>query len=230
MNSLPENTHLRGTWLVWIWSNKLNCCLFNLSKATKYKHNNGEVRQTVILPLKLILSVSINKVVLVESTHLQSIPIFTGTFKVAFACCNCIVADVENFYLCSRFRSRPTASSVNEPLMNQHQESRTRFYWHGDNVINKFHHCVTMLCWNKALWLDVASHATNFSQSECFISEYSSYAEICFWHRLPNVTSESITECVICTNLIYRDFSNFWTLVEGPSCCRQSTWPPIVLF
>ena len=41
----------------------------------------------------------------------------------------------------------------------------------GDDVLNKFQRSITMLLWNKALWLDGRSHMTSFNQSECFISE-----------------------------------------------------------
>ena len=39
----------------------------------------------------------------------------------------------------------------------------------GVDVIDKFYHSYTTLRFNKALWLDVTSHATSFDQSERFI-------------------------------------------------------------
>ena len=38
------------------------------------------------------------------------------------------------------------------------------------------------LCWNRSLWLDVASHMTSFNQLDCIISVSLSYAKICLWH------------------------------------------------
>ena len=43
------------------------------------------------------------------------------------------------------------------------------------NVINKFVHSVTTLCWNKTIWLDLASDVTSFNQSEWFITAQQRY-------------------------------------------------------
>ena len=53
----------------------------------------------------------------------------------------------------------------------------TQRWIHGE-IIQKLKHRITTLCWNKAPWLDVASHMTMFNKSECFISRKNTYATL----------------------------------------------------
>ena len=81
---------------------------------------------------------------------------------------NSLNAFGSNFFSRSRFRQMGEAATTFDPR----ETTRTTPFWKlsGANVIIKFYSWVTTLCWNKALWLDVLSHVTSFTQSECFNS------------------------------------------------------------
>ena len=59
----------------------------------------------------------------------------------------------------------------------------------GVNLIQEFQSRLTTLLWNEALWLDVSSHVTSFSQSECTISWWCSYSTLKLSMRLATAPS-----------------------------------------
>ena len=66
----------------------------------------------------------------------------------------------------------PSTSSLLFIFGYHHGESWPVPKSYGADLVNKFYHSITILRWNKALWLDAASRVISFNQLECFISKY----------------------------------------------------------
>ena len=78
----------------------------------------------------------------------------------------------------------------------------------GVDVKNKYYIRVTILLWNNASRLDVASHVTSFNQSECKISLKSNYSNLKFVHDIDSW-------CTSDANTGIRFATHVWERIKG---------------